>query len=160
MRLNNTPRAPDEAPPTRELVSRPARALGIAIFSCAALFLASLPACARVHSDEEFARNFLVRIKSGDSSIAGDMSPTLAADAGSWQVLDTAMQARMPATTLDSIRFVSLKVGSSLPATERIVRLNVFGGQQYSVAEVTLETAKGGRTLVNTIRVLGPLPTK
>jgi hypothetical protein len=37
-----------------------------------------------------------------------------------------------------------------------MITLNVFGGSEYSIADVYLETEKNGKTLVNTIRVRGP----
>jgi hypothetical protein len=128
----------------------------IAAFSFALLVAACMSGCSNVRKDEDFSRNFLVRIMSGDPSIAMDMDSTLLSQAGSWQVVNTTIRARLPIAAIDSITFMSRKKDSSMPSTVRSVTLNVFGGQQYSVAEVFLETGKAGKTLVNTIRVQGP----
>jgi hypothetical protein len=113
--------------------------------------------CSGVRKDEDFARNFLIGLKAGDPSIAADMDSALVAQAGTWQVVATSLQARLPAGNIDSAVFVSLESRSSLPSTVRIVKLNVFGEKQRSLAEVFLETARNGRRMVNTIRVTGPM---
>ena len=143
----------------REMISiRDEQPLRMAIGSCTAIFAFFLLGCSTVRNDTQFAHDFLIELKSGDSSIASKVDPAVLADAGSWKVLDTSLQARLPATAIDSIIFVSREAGSSLPPTVRIVTMRVFGGRQYSIAAVYLETVKNGQTLVYTIRVQGPLP--
>ena len=92
--------------------------------------------------------------------MAADMAPSLIAMAGSWQMIDTTMKHRMPASDIDSAVFVSREINSDWPPTVRKIKLKLFGRGEYSIADVALETEKDGKTLVNTIQIMGPLPLR
>jgi hypothetical protein len=131
------------------------RAAGKVAIGCAALFCTSLLGCSPFQGDVDFARKFIVRLENADPAVASDMAPSLLAMASA-QTIDTTIRPRLPTAAIDSIVFVSREVDSSMPATVRMITLNVFGGSEYSIADVYLETEKNGKTLVNTIRVRGP----
>jgi hypothetical protein len=124
------------------------------------ILLSLLSACTPFKADVEFARTFIRHLKSHDPAMAADMAPSLIAIAGSWQVIDSTMKDRMPASDIDSAVFVSREIKSEWPPTVRRIKLNLFGRGEYSVADVALETEKDGRTLVNTIAIAGPLPLR
>jgi hypothetical protein len=122
------------------------------------LSIALLCGCSSVRSDVEFARSFIIGLKNADPGIEAEMAPTLLSMAGSWQVVDASIKQTLPKAPIDSIIFVSREINSSMPATVRVIKLRVFGGTEFSLADVFLETAKNGKPLVNTIRVQGPSP--
>ena len=122
------------------------------------LSIALLCGCSSVRSDVEFARSFIIGLKNADPGIEAAMAPTLLSMAGWWQVIDASIKQTQPKAPIDSIIFVSREINSSMPATVRVIKLRVFGGAEFSIADVFLETAKNGKPLVNTIRVQGPSP--
>lgn len=130
------------------------------VFAAATLILASLSACTPYKADVEFARGFIHHLKSHDPAMAADMAPSLIAVAGSWQMIDTTMKHRMPASDIDSAVFVSREINSDWPPTVRKIKLKLFGRGEYSIADVALETEKDGKTLVNTVQIQGPLPLR
>lgn len=158
MPADDTSRAMRRNPVVRKLSdSLAAHAERVITLGCAAIF-ACLVGCTELRKDQDFARNFLIRLKATDPSIAADMDSTLLRQAGSWQLFDTRLQPRLPAGAIDSIHFVSIGSRSSLPPSMRIITLKVFGGQQYSVAQIYLDTDASGKLLVNTIQLEGPFP--
>jgi hypothetical protein len=123
---------------------------------CYAIVIACACGCSGVKRDEDFSRNFIIRLRAGDPSVESDMNSTLLALAGSWQSLRKTISARFPTEPIDSIVFVSKGRSSSLPKSVRMLTLNVFGGRQFSTVELYLETGNKGQPILNTIRATGP----
>lgn len=119
--------------------------------------IASAWGCSGVTRDTNFSRDFLVRLRAGDPSVAGVIDSTLLSEAGSWQSLRATVESRLPSDSLDSIVFVSKTTNSKMPRSVRLVTLNVFAGRTFSTVEMYLETGKNGKTMLNTIRTTGPV---